>query len=122
MALKLDMRKAYDHRVEWDFICFSMKKGFHSRWVSLVMDCITISSFLFIINGVPIGRVISSRGVAERLPHFTLIIPFLRRCHFCHDFWSQKQEGDIGGLNALKDSLVFLIFSLLMTILFSLEW
>ncbi len=41
MALKLDMSKAYDH-MEWLFLDKIMRKlGFHPRWVSLIMTCIS---------------------------------------------------------------------------------
>ena len=41
MAFKLDMSKTYD-RVEWSFVkCLLAKMGFHSKWVDLMMECIT---------------------------------------------------------------------------------
>ena len=41
MAVKLDMSKAYD-RVEWDCLQLIMQKlGFHDRWISIVMCCVS---------------------------------------------------------------------------------
>ena len=41
MVVKLDMSKAYD-RVEWDCLQLIMQKlGFHDRWISIVMCCVS---------------------------------------------------------------------------------
>jgi len=50
-AIKLDMSKAYD-RVEWPFLRKMMLKlGFHSRWVDLIMKCVTTVSYCIKVNG-----------------------------------------------------------------------
>ena len=45
------MSKAYD-RVEWDFMrAMLLKLGFGTRWVDLVMNCVTTVRYQIKING-----------------------------------------------------------------------
>ena len=65
MALKLYMSKAYN-RAEWGFVYKAMMKmGFLQRWCSLILDCITITSFSFYFNGKVKGRVMPTRGLRQ---------------------------------------------------------
>ncbi|KAL0320462.1 UNVERIFIED_CONTAM: hypothetical protein Sradi_5307700 [Sesamum radiatum] len=51
VALKLDMRKAYD-RVEWPFLrCILLKLGYESRFVYLIMLLVTTVSYSLTLNG-----------------------------------------------------------------------
>ena len=63
IALKLDIRKAYN-RIEWDFLKATMgKMGFSDKWLSLVMNFVRSTSISVLINGIP-GNVFSpQRGI-----------------------------------------------------------
>ncbi|KAG8475435.1 hypothetical protein CXB51_032213 [Gossypium anomalum] len=51
MTVKLDMSKAYD-RVQWDFIKQIMiRMGFATRWIEIIMKCITTVSYSVVMNG-----------------------------------------------------------------------
>jgi hypothetical protein len=68
MALKLDMSKAYDW-IEWDFLeAIMVKLGFDSRWIQLIMVCVHTVTYSVLVNGLPYGKIIPSRGIRQGDP------------------------------------------------------
>ena len=73
MALKLDMRKAYNW-VEWDFLEAIMTKlGFDGQWVEMVMTCVRTVSYSVLINRQPYGKIVPTQGIRQGDP----ISPYL---------------------------------------------
>ncbi|XP_039158851.1 uncharacterized protein LOC108959574 [Eucalyptus grandis] len=66
--LKTDMKKAYD-RVEWDFLnAYLLRLGFHPRWVHLILQCITTTSYSVRFNGELLPFFHPTRGLRQGDP------------------------------------------------------
>ena len=68
VALKLDMKKAYD-RIEWDFLLNCLQQlGFHDKWIQWIAECISTVSYSVIINNEPCGFFKPTRGLRQEDP------------------------------------------------------
>lgn len=75
VAVKVDMRQAYD-RIEWVFIKETLKKlGVFSTLIFWIMECVKIPTFSNILNGEP--PLSRARGDFGRVTHFPLYFMFL---------------------------------------------
>ncbi|KAK2658463.1 hypothetical protein Ddye_004996 [Dipteronia dyeriana] len=62
------MSKAYD-QVEWAFLKGMMHKmGFSKKWVNLVIDCVSMVTYSFKLNGEVMGNIIPPRGLRQGDP------------------------------------------------------
>lgn len=68
MAIKLDMKKAYD-RVEWPFVEAMIRRlGFAELWIRLIMKCVTLMSYSVLLNGSPLRLITPTRGLRQGDP------------------------------------------------------
>ena len=68
MVAKLDMSKTYD-RVEWDYLrAIFLKLGFHKRWVSLIMMCVSSVTYSVMVNGEQKGFIKPGRELCQGDP------------------------------------------------------
>ncbi|KAH9685373.1 reverse transcriptase domain-containing protein [Citrus sinensis] len=111
VALKLDISKAYD-RVEWNFLEQTMSNlGFSTKWISLIMSCITTTCFSVLINGNPVGLIKPEKGLRQGCP----LSPYL--FILCAEAFSNllhqaERERKIRGLKFAQDiTITHLLFA-----------
>ena len=103
IAVKTDMSKAYD-RLEWDFILLVMLRlGFHQKLVNCIMQCISSVTYSFLINGLPRGKVVPSRGIRQGDPLSPYI--FIMCSEVLSGLCNRAQEdGSLKGLRVARAS------------------
>lgn len=87
MAVKLDIKKAYDW-VEWGFLeAIMLKLGFDWRWVHLVRETVSTSSYFVLINDEPKGFITLTCGISRVIPY--LHIYFSSMLRVCLQCWEK---------------------------------
>lgn len=67
-ALKLDMSMAYD-KIEWNFLKSALQRfGFNQIVMDLIMESVTSTTMLILINVAPEGFIRPNRGIRQGCP------------------------------------------------------
>ena len=94
------------------------KMGFHEKWISLIMMCVTTVSYSVLINSEPKGKIIPTRSLHQGYP----ISPYLfLLCAKGLSAMLKREErvGHTKGVAVSRGLRGYHIYCLLMTVLFS---
>uniref|UniRef100_A0A2N9H8G1 RNase H type-1 domain-containing protein n=1 Tax=Fagus sylvatica TaxID=28930 RepID=A0A2N9H8G1_FAGSY len=76
-----------------------VRMGFHERWISLIMECISTVSYSFLINGEPTGHITLTRGSPPRAS--------LLECQKIQEILATYEKASGQQLNRAKTTLFF---------------
>ncbi|KAL5757923.1 hypothetical protein ACOSP7_020534 [Xanthoceras sorbifolium] len=95
-ALKLDMSTAYNC-VKWRFLKKVLEKlGFPNKFIALIWDCISTSSFSFVVNGNVVGKVFPSKGLRQGYPLSPYLFLFCVEAFSAMIHGKAQREGPLG--------------------------
>lgn len=118
VSLKLDMSKAYD-LIKWCFLGVVLHRlGFDVGWIHIIMMCVTIVRYSFLINGQPHGYIIPTRGLRQGDPlspylfllyaeGFSTLLEHKAAQGYLHDIRVCPEAPRIHYLLFVDDSLLF---------------
>ncbi|XP_059644155.1 uncharacterized protein LOC132285935 [Cornus florida] len=94
IALKIDLKKAYDS-VDWGFLQkVLLSFGFSEKWISWVIECTSTTNFSILCNGVPAGFFSASKGLRQGCPLSPLLFAFVTE-YFSNLIVKAIEEGKI---------------------------
>lgn len=68
VALKIDIRKAYD-KVDWGYLRAVMERmGFHDTWIRWIMLCVESVNYSVLVNQELVGPIIPGRAIRQGDP------------------------------------------------------
>ena len=68
VAFKFDINKAYD-KIDGGFLKrIMLKLGFDSRWVDVMMLCVSTIRYNVLVNGMEVGPIVPKRGLWQGDP------------------------------------------------------
>ena len=67
-GLQININKAYN-KIDWGFLKGTMLKlGFDSRWVDVMMLCVSTMRYNVLVNGMEVGPIVPKRGLQQGDP------------------------------------------------------
>ena len=110
MPVKLDLSKAYD-RMEWVYLEEMMRRmGFHERWISLIMMCVTTVEYSVLINEEAKGKINPTRGSRQGDP-ISLCLFLICAEGLSAMLKKEEREGQIKGVARGASCLSHLLFA-----------